>query len=396
MDGKPVDGVSGTHAPQPSPTEQKKPAPKGKFGPYTAEARKNVKPLIPSPPKTPFQKLHGMFLPDPGDFFTFFERPLLHRPMDEVVGSVTEFNHQLLAQMGFPEETHVFFNNWALTDAGFATVEDEESEQLLNEARELLEAAPDDAVYEKVTLYKEGKSVDITPTDKRSRKVFDKLWSFFETLFTSPFSFLSSKKDQAEFSRTLDILAQRVHGVQPRSVSQTEPNASVKPKQQSEPPVSIERKEELEYILNCRKQTPVYYDGELCHFQHKVDGESDQKVLLKKPDDSEIEAPVHELYLPPSYKEATKIVNPGDVELASDQTIDPLREKELLYICAYIEKGDEVLYRGQPCTVTDVTLLETSPQVLLKAEDGRDIDAALHHIQLPPESDEFPELPESE
>lgn len=395
MDGRPVDGVSGTNTPQSSTPEHKKPATKGKFGPYTAEARKNVKPQIPSPPRTPFQKLHGMFLPDPRDFFTFFERPLLHRPMDEVTSSLTDFNHQLLEQMGFPDEANTFFNNWALTDAGFATIEDEEGEQLLKEAQELLDSAPDDAVYERVTLYKDGKTLDITPTDKRSRNAFDKLWSFFERLFTSPFTSLSDRKEQAGFNRNLEILSQRVHGAQPRSVSQTEPNASIKPKQQGEPAVSIERKEEQEYILNCRKQTPVYYEGELCHFQQRA---GDQEVLLKKADNSEVNAPVSELYLPPSYKEATRIANPSDVELATDQTIDPVRERELLYICAYIEKGDEVLYKGQPCTVTDVTPLETSPQVTLKTQDGsgRKIDAALHHIQFPPESDELPELPEDE
>ena len=395
MDGRPVDGTSGTNAPQTSGTDRQESTRKGKFGPYTTEARKDVKPRVPSAPRTPFQQLHGMFLPDPNDFFTFFERPLLNRPVTEVLDSVSEFNHQLLGQMGFPEESSDFFNHWALSDAGFVTVEGEEAQQLLGEAQQLLESAPDDEVYEKVTVYKDGKAFDVTPTDKSSRKAFHKLWAFFEKLFTSPFSFLSNKKDQTEFARTLDILSHRVHGAQPRSVSITEPDASIKtPQTDSTPdPTSIERKEEIAFILNCRKQTPVYYEGELCHFQQQV-GEHD--VLLKKPDDSEVNAPVGELYLPPAYKEATRIINPTDVELPGDQPVDPLREKELLYICAYIEKGDEVLYKGQPCTVTDVTPLETSPQVMLKDAAGRTIDAALHHIQLPPDPEELPILPDEE
>ena len=394
MDGRPVDGASGTPAPQAPPPDQKKPVPKGKFGPYTAEARKNVKPKIPPTPKTPFQQLHGMFLPDPNDFFTFFERPLLHLPIDdEVLGSVTDFNHRLLEQMGFPDETRDFFNNWALADAEFVTVTNEESEQLLKEANKLLESAPDEAVYKKVILYKENKALDITPTGKSSRQGFNKLWHFFKRLFTSPFSLLSNKKEQPEFSRTLDILSRRVDGAQPRSVSQTEPNTSIKPKQQSTPPVSAERKEEIHYILNCRKQTPVYYDGELCHFQQKT---GEQDVLLKKTDGTDINAPVHDLYLPPAYRAATKIVNPADVELPKDHQIDALREAELLYICAYIEKGDEVLYKGKPCTVIDVTPLDTSPQVILKTREGNNVDAALHHIQLPKESEDLPVLPEGE
>ena len=393
MDGKPVDGTTGTSAPQATRLGQKELTPKGKFGPYTTEARKNVKPRIPTAPETPFQQLHGMFLPDPNDFFTFFERPLLHCPGKEVTVSVSKFNHQLLGQMGFPKEAHDFFNNWALANAGFVSVDSEEGQQLLKEANELLGSAPDDAVHEKVTLYKEGKSLDITPTGKASRKGFSKLWAFFARLFTSPFSFLSRKKGQAEFSRTLDILTQRVHGTQPRSVSRAEPNASVRAQQQGTPPVSKERKKEMEYILNCRKQTPVYYGGELCHFQQRA---GDREVALKREDGSEVNTPVDELYLPPSYKEATKIVNPGDVELPGDHVIDPVRESELLYICAYIEKGDSVLYKGQPCTVTDVTPTETSPLVMLKTEDGREIDAALHHIQLTPGSDELPVLPDEE
>ena len=393
MDGKPVDSASGTSAPQVSPQQKKEPAPKGRFGHYAAEARQNVKPKLPPRPKTPFQQLHGMFLPDPKDFFTFFERPLLSQSMDQVIGSVTSFNHELLEQMGFPEETSDFFNHWALTDAGFAQIEGEENENLLTEARELLDAPPGEDTYQKITLYKEGKALDITPTNKPSRRGFDKLWSFFEQLFTSPFSFLSSKKDQVEFSQTLNILTQRVHGDQPRSVSVTEPDTSIKTPKKTTQPVSLERKEELEFILNSRKQTPVYYDGELCHFQQRA-GERD--VLLKKPDNSEATVPVDTLYLPPSHKEATRIVNPADVELPSDAVIDPAREKELLYICAYIEKDDEVLHKGQPCKVTDVSILETSPQVMLKTADGRDIYAALHHIQLPPESEELPTLPEEE
>lgn len=310
-----------------------------------------------------------------------------------MIGPLTLFNYQLLEHMGFPDETRDFFNNWALVDAEFATTTDEKGEQLLKEANELLKSAQDDAVYEKVTLYREGKAFDITPTEKSCKEGFSKLWDFFGRLFTSPFSFLSSKKEQAGFRRTLEILDQRVYSTQPRSVSKAEPNASIKTPKEKPHPVSIERKEEMAYILNCRKQTPVYYGGELHHFQHRL---SEQEVLLKKADGNEINARIEELYLPPSYKEATKIVNPADVELPSDHILDPFRESELLYICAYIEKGDEVLYKGMPCTVTDVTTLDTSPQVMLKTRDGRDIDAALCHIQLPPDSEELPILPDKE
>lgn len=225
----PVNGTAGTGSTQAPSQATGQPPRAGRFGIYKAEVREQVKLQMPSAPSSPFQQLNGLFLPIADNFFTLFERPLVHKPAHEVIEQVSAFNHRILNHMGFPEETHDFFSNWALTEAELSSTEDEQSLKLLAEAKELLDSAPDDAIHEKVSHYKEGKTIILTPRDKSSHNSFDKLWTFFEKLFTSPFTLLSDKIDQKEFALTLDILNQRVHGQLTRTVSAVEPATVIRP-----------------------------------------------------------------------------------------------------------------------------------------------------------------------
>ena len=383
MEGKPVNSSNPVPRAQSQDSSEKTGKVSGQFGSFKTSVLSDVEPKI---PRTPFNSLNGLHSPVPQNFFAIFEPQMFKLSAETMLPRVSTFNHSLLNHMGFPEESQDFFSSWALVEAGMAQpIESEEANNLLTEARTLLDSAPDDkTIVERISVFKDGQRLDIQPEDQASKGVFDKLWSFFAQLFTSPFQLLSNSRGQEGFRATLNILQDRVKESRERSVETTEPNASIRPPDvDEEQELTPKREAELEYLRKAPKHTPVYFEDEFYHLE-AVEGDT---ANISK-EGRVVEAPASALYLPPAYPSASRIYNPTDVDLPSGTALDEDREQELLHICSHLKKDQVVIYRknGEAdlnCTVAMVIPGEKSPQVTLQKEDGSTIDAALSRIYLP-------------
>ncbi len=399
MDGKSTPIVNNTGPRTDKPEVPGKKQRTGRMGSHKTRVQKTVTKAIPSKNQnTPFHRLDSMFVPQPSDFFTLFEQRHMSGSSESCLNRLKGFNHSLLEHMGFPEDSRSFFSDWALIDAELATPLDDSQSESLIEARKLFDgnktekSRKTEETRKKVDTYSEAKGIELRPAKhKATRQAFTRLWQFFQTLFTSPFSLLSNKKEHDDYQNTLTVLRQRVKSSpvdnsRSRSVQITSARSHIKQSETSVDEIQQqERQNEISFIRKAPEGTPVYYENTL--YFVKSAGESTMTLYMPSTEKTEtepqqVEAEASELFLPPAYSEATRICNPGDVDLPSDTPISEAREKELLYICAHLTKDDKVLYKGKPAVVSTISPDKLSPQIRVTLEDGTDIDAALRYLEI--------------